>query len=128
MMLSRSGTFMDTMSSGSKRAGIPSCVSATSNACSEAKAGKRLERGRNINLTVYLHAISLTLMNPDKVSERRVSVRYQLLITTVSDSTNKNTFTFTLLRWPKKSHQLICKIIIQNHLHLSILLEVNENV
>lgn len=37
MMLRRSGTFMDTMSSGSNRAGIPSCVSATSKAYEEPK-------------------------------------------------------------------------------------------
>ena len=38
MTLSLSGTFMDTMSSGSSRAGIPSCVSATSNAYNQAQA------------------------------------------------------------------------------------------
>lgn len=43
MMLSRSGTFMDTMSSGSNRAGIPSCVSATSNAYGEAKTREETE-------------------------------------------------------------------------------------
>lgn len=43
MMLSRSGTFMDTMSSASNRAGIPSCVSATSNAYDEAKTEKKRE-------------------------------------------------------------------------------------
>lgn len=41
MMLSLSGTFMDTMSSGSNRAGIPSCVSATSKAYNETMRGKR---------------------------------------------------------------------------------------
>lgn len=40
MMLSRSGTFIDTMSSGSNRAGIPSSVSATSNAFQWGKEDK----------------------------------------------------------------------------------------
>lgn len=41
MILSLSGTFMETISSGSNRAGIPSCVSATSNAYGEAKRERR---------------------------------------------------------------------------------------
>lgn len=62
IMLSRSGTFMDTMSSGSNRAGIPSCASATSNAYSEARAeekreGREAGREGNENMLQMRHEV-----------------------------------------------------------------------
>lgn len=51
MMLRRSGTFIDTMSSASNRAGIPSSVSATSNAWeNEMSDGEKDETAKKIRL------------------------------------------------------------------------------
>lgn len=54
-MLRRSGTFIDTMSSASNRAGIPSSVSATSNAWDNER-----KRKPHILLCISLHLYSIT--------------------------------------------------------------------
>ncbi|TNN57979.1 hypothetical protein EYF80_031803 [Liparis tanakae] len=65
-MLSRSGTFMDTMSSGSNRAGIPSCVSATSKAC----AGDKDRRGGGGSIGIKQRCSSQTVTYSDVITQR----------------------------------------------------------